>query len=107
MSQTNKEASHFRRKKNKEYIKSFYTECAHCGSKEALTFHHMDPSKKHRELGKMCNYNRKKIDEELAKGVILCETCHLDLHQNSSIWWLIKFKTRILWNKIRKSALGL
>lgn len=59
--------------------------CQNCGynkCKRALTFHHLDPSKKTFELNSnnMFAMAWKKVEEELNKCILLCSNCHFELH---------------------------
>jgi hypothetical protein len=53
--------------------------CATCGTWKELNFHHKDPAKKieHR----IWTWSEKRLEEELAKCIVLCERHHLLLHQ--------------------------
>ena len=68
---------------NREYINARKTECLVCGysrCKEALEFHHLDPSVKTGRLSKMLAWSRKRIQEEIDKCVVLCCLCHREHH---------------------------
>lgn len=58
-------------------------ECQKCGYNKyygALTFHHIDPSKKRYEWKQMKMLPRRKIREELDKCILLCNNCHAETH---------------------------
>ena len=57
--------------------------CRKCGYNKyygALTFHHIDPSKKRYEWKQMKYLHRKLIRKELDKCILLCSNCHAELH---------------------------
>lgn len=57
--------------------------CILCGYSrciEALDFHHRDPSKKDYTIGHMYNRAWARIEEELRKCVLICATCHREVH---------------------------
>lgn len=67
-------------------------QCEHCGfdkSNAALDFHHIDPSEKDFTLSKVRNTsyekNRKKIESELDKCLLLCKNCHAIEHEKHNI----------------------
>jgi 5-methylcytosine-specific restriction endonuclease McrA len=75
----------------KEFIVSIMGGCCSvCGYKNyigALDFHHKDPKEKEFEFRKLgfTNFkrpeNRKILDDELAKCVLLCKNCHREEHE--------------------------
>lgn len=67
-----------RRKRRKAAaIKQLGGECSSCGSTGSLEFHHTDPNGKTLEIGSMlAGISEKRLQEELKKCVLLCESCH-------------------------------
>ena len=72
----------------RDYIQSLKVKCSKCGynrCKEALEFHHLNPTEKDNALAQ---YSRrvfspmvkKLIDNEVAKCIILCANCHREEH---------------------------
>ena len=60
--------------------------CAHCGTKEdvsKLQFHHVDRSSKEFNISTAHSYSWKKIEEEMAKCIILCQECHINEHKST------------------------
>lgn len=69
--------------------------CAVCGTpnKEGATlhFHHIDPSTKVAEVGKMIrsnSYTTKAVLEEVKKCIPVCDPCHGMIHQGALSGWL-------------------
>ena len=59
--------------------------CRICGENavECLDLHHIDPSKKDREVSQLQYFGSwKKIEEEIAKCAVLCANCHRKVHGN-------------------------
>ena len=60
--------------------------CYICGYKAfvvSLSFHHLDPSIKKKEISNLVNggpSRQKELDAEMAKCIILCRNCHFALH---------------------------
>lgn len=58
-------------------------ECALCGYKkcsQALQFHHVEPNKKDFNISSYSAMNHKKICAELKKCILVCATCHVEIH---------------------------
>jgi len=58
--------------------------CQNCGysrCKRALSFHHLDPTKKDFQISKASNPSWEKVQEELKKCVLLCANCHAEEHE--------------------------
>ena len=56
--------------------------CTECGYKKhyaALQFHHVDPTTKRNEVGRMTTCPLSTIKTEMRKCVILCSNCHAEL----------------------------
>lgn len=70
----------------KEWLENFKKniECIKCGEKHIATldFHHIDPTKKDRAIGKTVErgYSIDNIKKEISKCIILCSNCHRILH---------------------------
>lgn len=70
------------RAKKKIYIRKYLEThpCEHCWETKpvCLEFHHIDPSTKSFELAYSISQDKsiKKIDEEIAKCMVLCANCH-------------------------------
>lgn len=58
--------------------------CAVCGetSPECLDLHHVDPSQKDDEIAKVISSTGswKRIEDEMAKCVVVCANCHRKIH---------------------------
>ena len=52
--------------------------CKHCGSKEKLELHHLDPSKK--EHHSIWSWSEKRRNLEIEKCIVLCKGCHYKAH---------------------------
>lgn len=70
------------RTQKREYLRNLKiaSGCANCGDKryQVLVFHHVDPSVKLGVLNAMAAQNAswERIEEEVAKCVVLCSNCH-------------------------------
>lgn len=64
------------KRKRSEYIKLLGGSCSKCGSEIELQFDHIDPSIKTFNIGKLLNYSKAKVLEELKKCQLLCIECH-------------------------------
>ncbi len=74
------------KEKKREYQKdwmrkrraSFFNgkECKHCGSKENLELHHLNPEEK--ESHAIWSWRESRRNEEIAKCIVLCEKCHME-----------------------------
>lgn len=69
------------RKRRQMYLGS--SMCAHCGAREHLQLHHLDPAEKdtHRIFG----WAHERILTELSKCIILCQDCHTAVHAEEAI----------------------
>lgn len=71
------------RKQKVNEIKS-QCECQKCGETRTyvLDFHHIDPSIKDMSIARMTSNNNHmdKIEEEIAKCIVLCANCHREFH---------------------------
>ena len=60
--------------------------CSSCGEYHpacCMDYHHLDPSIKEKQISSMLSANSwKKIEEEIAKCVLLCSNCHRKIHNN-------------------------
>lgn len=59
-----------------EYIELLGGECVHCGTEENLHFDHIDANTKNLDVGKLLNYSKAKVLEELKLCQLLCRPCH-------------------------------
>lgn len=70
----------------KGYINSKKIQCSSCKENDivCLEFHHVDPSKKERNLGDIASrgWSNKRIDKEIEKCIVLCSNCHRKLHRD-------------------------
>lgn len=56
--------------------------CSECGSTDQLQFHHTDPDTKSFTIGKQAaGVSEKRFRAELEKCVLLCKSCHTELHK--------------------------
>lgn len=78
-----------RRADNKAYaIKKLGGKCVKCSSNENLQFDHIE-TRKHNGgfvIADMFSHSRQKLDEELSKCQLLCETCHKEKTLNDMGW---------------------
>lgn len=61
--------------------------CCKCGynkCREALDFHHRDPTKKDFTIASRWCISEQKLRKEIAKCVLLCSNCHRELH--AGLW---------------------
>jgi predicted HNH restriction endonuclease len=80
-----REAVKKRRRKLREMARaSRGSKCQICGynkSQRALSFHHIDPSKKEFALStKGLTRSWKRIEAEIKKCVLICANCHMEVH---------------------------
>jgi len=56
--------------------------CLFCGETEhcCLDFHHVDPTLKDKEISLLVSYSTKRLNEEIAKCVVICSNCHRKHH---------------------------
>ncbi len=86
-----REAVKKRRRKLREMARtSKGNKCVICGydkCQRALSFHHLDPSKKEFNLSaKGLTRSWEKIEKEIEKCVLVCANCHMEIHEG-----IIKF----------------
>ncbi len=66
-----------------------YSYCLVCDSKEGLSFHHVDPSQKVAEVGKVAQMGSlRQLISEMNKCVPLCWTHHKEVHKGIREGWL-------------------
>ncbi len=73
----------FRHNKKLKAIEYLGGKCKICGynrCKEALHFHHKDPSKKHFGISSKSSWGFEKIKPELDKCILVCGNCHSEIH---------------------------
>ena len=56
--------------------------CGYSKNSSALAFHHLNPKDKSFSLDLRSLSNRKqaKIDDEVAKCILICHNCHAEIH---------------------------
>lgn len=73
-----------RRNNKKKLIEYYGGKCADCGQSFpdcVYDFHHLDPSTKDKDFGKMVTYSWARIEKEIIdKCVMLCSNCHRIRH---------------------------
>ncbi len=52
--------------------------CVKCESVENLQFNHIDPNTKSFAIGKLLNFPKQVVSDELKKCQLLCKSCHND-----------------------------
>lgn len=57
-------------------IKQLGGKCAQCGSKNKLEFDHIDQQTKEFSIGDSLGISEKRLQAELVKCQLLCESCH-------------------------------
>lgn len=58
--------------------------CLFCGynkCSKALSFHHLDPTKKNFNLSRARHYSEDRVSEELKNTILVCHNCHTELHE--------------------------
>ena len=80
-----REAVKQRRRKLREMARTAKgNKCLLCGyskCQRALSFHHIDPSKKNFDLSSRgLTRSWAKIEEEIKKCVLICANCHMEIH---------------------------
>lgn len=74
-----------RRKRNREYLDDVKSRsrCIRCGTKDNLTFHHLDPKTKSFGLSEAprLKVSMANLKVEISKCVVLCEDCHKLEHE--------------------------
>ena len=73
-----------RRKRIKERLVAFKGgACERCGYDrypEVMEFHHLDPDEKDFEISQKANWAYEKLLVEVEKCMMVCPTCHRELH---------------------------
>jgi len=67
----------------KEWKSKLY--CVSCGENyiQCLDFHHLDPTKKDKNVSSLIgSYNIKSVISEASKCVVVCANCHRKIHSN-------------------------
>lgn len=59
-----------------ELIQLLGGKCFDCGSEQKLQFDHKDPKSTKFRIGKLLNYSREEVLQELKKCQLLCHKCH-------------------------------
>lgn len=86
MSRRRNNENQWRRKLKKRIVDAMGGKCVCCGYNECLsclTLHHLNPEEKEFTLGKMKSNPQdwEKIIRELKKCVLVCNRCHVELHE--------------------------
>lgn len=69
--------------KKQKLLETFGGKCSRCGydkCSRALTFHHLDPSKKGFGLATRPSASLKDLIKEAKKCILLCANCHMEKH---------------------------
>lgn len=53
-------------------------ECVHCGGRQNLQLHHVDPKEK--DSHRIWSWSEERFQNEAAKCIVLCDPCHRELH---------------------------
>jgi len=70
-----------KRLKNKEHFtKLLGGKCSRCNSTEYLRFHHVNEDTKSFNVGEGWGRESKSLEEEVAKCILLCASCHRQHH---------------------------
>lgn len=83
MTTSNYPATRYRNRQKQKAVEFFGGKCQICGynkSLAALTFHHIDPSKKEWSPSRVMSYKWEIVIKELEKCMLLCHNCHQELH---------------------------
>lgn len=73
----------WRKRTKQRMVDAFDGKCGICGynkCKEALEFHHIDPTKKDFTISKNKFNNWEKLVKELKKCICICSNCHKEIH---------------------------
>ena len=62
--------------KRSELIERLGGRCSRCSKTHNLEFDHKDPREKSFDIGKLLNYSKQRIEQELTKCQLLCDDCH-------------------------------
>ena len=85
--QTNYARQKKRRQKTKQKaIVYLGGKCCKCGYKKylkLLEFHHEDPNTKDADICRILDYSWAVIEKELKKCILVCPTCHKEIHYNT------------------------
>ena len=82
-----KELAKIRFYKNLDFVKNWMiNQGCSCGENNItkLSFHHLDPQEKERNIRKICDCSHKKVIKELKKGIVKCHNCHIIIHAGTS-----------------------
>lgn len=86
-----------KRKRNKnKAVLLLGGKCKICGydkCSKALDFHHIDSSKKNFAMSSNWHWSWNKIVEELKKCILLCNRCHVEVHNGMNIDMLNRYTT--------------
>jgi hypothetical protein len=87
-----KESREYKRKRQREWCAKRRAEwfkengpCKHCGSSENLELHHVD--RKQKKSHSVWSWAKERREAELAKCIVLCESCHAMVTKNQAPEW--------------------
>lgn len=63
-----------------EYLGSVCADCGKSYHQACFDFHHLDPTKKDKEVGSLMSASWENVKKELDKCVLLCSNCHRVRH---------------------------
>lgn len=70
-----------RRKAMVLFLENCKDKCEHCGTKDNLTFHHVDATNKSFTLGSLRNRAWRQLYAEVKKCIVVCRKCHNRIHR--------------------------
>lgn len=75
-----KKFRHSKKNKAVEYLGGKCKICGYNKCKDAMHFHHLDPSKKEFGISSKTSWGFSKIVKELDKCILVCSNCHAEIH---------------------------
>ena len=74
-----------RQRTKEELVQRFGNKCQDCKQSfppYVYDFHHLDPTQKDNQVSKLILYKTEKLEQEVAKCVMICSNCHKIRHHN-------------------------